>query len=206
MLKITIWWKVLYFFILKLRPRELRWFHKNDPVGKREGLWMCYFVAHCYFWFPVQFSHSVMSDSRWPHWPQHTRLPCPSPTPRACSNSCPLSQWCHPTISSSVVPFSSCFQPLPSSGSFPVSQLFASGGQSVRAPASAPVLPINIQDCTNCYTTSGPPLSTSTLTERPQAISAESALKVYCTWSMPLRLHPHPLWPLTRLLEKVSPE
>ena len=61
MLKITIWWKVLYFFILKLRPRELRWFHKNDPVGKREGLWMCYFVEHCYFWFPVQFRHSVMS-------------------------------------------------------------------------------------------------------------------------------------------------
>ena len=75
MLKITIWWKVLYFFILKLRPRELRWFHKNDPVGKREGLWMCYFVEHCYFWFPVQFRHSVMSHHSTPGFPVHHQLP-----------------------------------------------------------------------------------------------------------------------------------
>ena len=92
----------------------------------------------------IQFSCSVMSNSLLPHGLQHTRLPCPSPTPGACSNSCPLGQWCHPTISSSVVPFF-CFQPFRSSWSFPVSQLFASSGQNVEASASASVLPMNIQ-------------------------------------------------------------
>ena len=91
------------------------------------------------------FSHSVMSDSLWPHGLQHARPPCPSPSPRACSNSCLSSQWCHPTISSSVVPFSSCLQSFPASGSFPMSRLFISGGQSIGASASAPVLPVNIQ-------------------------------------------------------------
>ena len=96
----------------------------------------------------VQFSHSVVSDSLWPHGLQHTRPPCSSPTPRAYSNTCPLSRWCHPTISSSVVPFSSCLQSFPASGSFPMSQLFAWGGQSnrVSASASASVFPMNIQD------------------------------------------------------------
>ena len=79
----------------------------------------------------VQFSHSVMSNSFWPHGLQHTRLPCLSPTSGACSNSCPSSRWCHPTISSSVVPFSSCLQSFPASGSFQMSQFFASGGQSI---------------------------------------------------------------------------
>ena len=78
---------------------------------------------------PVQFSCSVVTNSLQPHRLQHTRLPCPSPTPRVCSNSIPLSQWCHPTISSSVVPFSSSLQSFPASGSFPISQFFASGGQ-----------------------------------------------------------------------------
>ena len=87
-----------------------------------------------------------MSDSLWPHGLKHTRLPCLSPTPGACSNSCPLSQWCHPTISSSVVPFSSCLQSFPASGSFPVSLFFTSGGQSIGAPASASILSMNIQD------------------------------------------------------------
>jgi len=77
----------------------------------------------------VQFSCSVVSNSLWPHGLQNTRLPCPSPTPRACSNSCTSSQWCHPTISSSVIPFSSCLQSFPASGSFQMSQSFASGGQ-----------------------------------------------------------------------------
>ena len=99
-----------------------------------------------YFSKSVHFSLSVMSDSLQPHGLQHFRLPCPSPTPRACSNSCPSSRWCHPTISSSVVPFSSCLQSFPTSGSFPVSQFFASGGQSIAASASASVLPMNIQD------------------------------------------------------------
>ena len=94
----------------------------------------------------VQFSHSVTSDSLQPHEPQHARPPCPSPTPRVDWNSCPLSRWCHPTISSSVVPFSSCPQSFPASGSFPMSQLFTSGGQSIGVSASASVLPMNIQD------------------------------------------------------------
>ena len=87
-----------------------------------------------------------MSDSLQSHELQHARLPCPSPTPRACSSSCSWSQWCHPTISSSVVPFSSCLQSFPASGSFPVRQFFASDGQSIGASASAWVLPTNIQD------------------------------------------------------------
>ena len=94
----------------------------------------------------VQFSRSVVSNSLRPHGLQHARLPCPSPTPRAWSNSCPLSQWCHPTSSSSVVPFPSCLQSFPASGSFPMSQFFTSGGQSIGASVSASVLPMNIQD------------------------------------------------------------
>ena len=86
-----------------------------------------------------------MSNSLQPHGLQHTSLPCPSLSPGVCSDSCPLSQWCHPSISSSVVPFSSCPQSFPASGSFPVSQLFPSGGQSIGASASASVLPMNIQ-------------------------------------------------------------
>ena len=91
----------------------------------------------------VQYSHSV--GSLWPHGWQHTRIPCTSPTPGACSNSRPLSQWCHPTISLSVVPFSSCLQSFPALGSFPMSLFFTSGGQSIRASSSASVLPVNIQ-------------------------------------------------------------
>ena len=91
------------------------------------------------------FSPSVVSDSLWPHGLQHARLPCPLPTPGVCSNSCPLNRWCHPTISSSVVPFSSCPQSFPALGSFPVSWLFALGGQSTGTSASASVLPVDIQ-------------------------------------------------------------
>ena len=87
-----------------------------------------------------------MSDSLWPHRLQHTRLSCPSPSPGACSNSCLSSWWCHPTISSSVIPCSSCLQSFPASGSFPMSQFFTSGGQSIGASASASALPMNIQD------------------------------------------------------------
>ena len=94
----------------------------------------------------VQFSRSVMSYSLWPHEPQHVRPPCPSPTSRVYPNSCRLSWWCHPTTSSSVVLFSSCPQSFPASGSFPMSQLFASGGQSIGVSASTSVLPMNIQD------------------------------------------------------------
>ena len=87
------------------------------------------------------FSLSVVSNYLWSHGLQHARSPCPSPTTGACSNSCPLSWWCHPTISSSVVPFSSCLQSFPASGSFPMSQFFASGGQSIGVSASISVLP-----------------------------------------------------------------
>ena len=107
------------------------------------------YILYSFFlvsWYSVQFHLSVVSNSLRPHGLQHARLPCSSPTPGTCSNSCPLSWWCHPTISSSVVPFSSCLQSLPASGSFPVSQFFASGGQSTGLSASASVLPMNIQD------------------------------------------------------------
>ena len=92
------------------------------------------------------FSRSIMSSSLGPHGLQHARLPCSSPTPGACSNSCPLSRWCHPTILFPVVPFSSCLQSFLASGSFPVSWLFTSGGQSFGVSASASVLPMNIKD------------------------------------------------------------
>ena len=94
----------------------------------------------------VQFSRSVVSDSLWLHEPQYTRPPYPSPTPRVRPNSCPLCQWCHPTISSSVIPFYSCPQSFPASGSFQMSQLSASGGQSIDASASTSVPPMNTQD------------------------------------------------------------
>ena len=103
-------------------------------------------MSGCWDW--VQFSslsRSVMSDSLRPHGMQHARLPCPSPSPRACSNSCPVSRWCHPTISSSVALFSSCPQFFPASGPFPMSQLFASGGQSIGVSASTSVLSMTIQ-------------------------------------------------------------
>ena len=93
-----------------------------------------------------QFSHSVVSNSLWPHELQHVRPPCPSPTLRVHPNPCPLNRWCHPTISSSVVPFSSYPQSFPASWSFQMSQLFASGGQSIGAAASKSVLPMNTQD------------------------------------------------------------
>ena len=92
------------------------------------------------------FSRSLMSASLQSHGLQHVRPPCPSLTPRACSNLCPLSRWCHPTISSSIIPFCSCPQFFPASGSFLISQLFVWGGQSIGASASASVLPMNIQD------------------------------------------------------------
>ena len=98
-------------------------------------------------WIKDLLMSSLMSDSFWPHGLQHARLPCPSPTPRVYSDSCPLSWWCHPTISSSVIPFSSCLQSFPVSGSFQMSQFFASGGQSIGVSASASVLPMNIQEC-----------------------------------------------------------
>ena len=103
----------------------------------------CFFF---FFYFSAQFSHSVVSNSLRPHESQHARPSCPSPTPWVHPNPCWSSRWCHPTISSSVIPFSSCPQSFPASGSFPMSQLFASSGQSIGVSASALVLPVNIQD------------------------------------------------------------
>ena len=98
-------------------------------------------------WGLVQVSSVIqLCPTLWPHELQHARPPCPIPTPKACSNSCPSCWWCHPTISSSVIPFSSCLQSFPALGSFPMSQFFTSGGQSIGASASGSVLPMNIQD------------------------------------------------------------
>ena len=109
--------------------------------------WFQFFDSSCSeTWSVSQFSSSVMSNSLWPHEPQHARPLSPSPTARVYLNPCPLSQWCHPTSSSSVVPFSSCPQSFPASGSFQMSQLFTSGGQSMGISASSSVLLMNTQD------------------------------------------------------------
>ena len=136
-------------FILRLKTDPEFWIHSKQPPAAHAPF-------HC---FPqstplsvkkaetsVQLSCPVVSDSLQSHESQHAGPPCPSPTPGVCSNSCSLSQWCHPAISSSVVPFSFCPQSLPASGSFPVSQFFASGGQSIGVSASTSVLPMNTQD------------------------------------------------------------
>ena len=127
------------------------WIMNNNILMSQAGavsrdslfLWTCFSK---FTWQLVQFSHSVVSDSLWPHEPQHARPPCPSPTPGAHPKPCPLNQWCHPTISSSVVPFTFCPQSFPASGSFPMSQLLTSGGQSIGVSASTSVLPMNTQD------------------------------------------------------------
>ena len=111
-------------------------------------IYMCVCVCVCVYVYlsSIQFSHSVMSDSLWPHGPQHARPPCPSPTPRVYPNSCPLTWWFHPTISSSFIPFSSHLQSFPGSGFFQMSQFFESGGQRIGVSASASALPMNTQD------------------------------------------------------------
>ena len=141
-----------------LSPYEV-WALGREALGSgMERLTAHHYTRHADFclrvaWFMLatQFSsvhicRSWVSDSLRPHKLQPSRLPCPSPTPRTCSNSCPLRRWCHPTISSSVVPFSSCSQSFPASGSFPMSQVLVSGGQSIGVSASVSVLPRNIQD------------------------------------------------------------
>ena len=114
----------------------MRYYHKGTQSWYRES----------YGFSSVQFSHSVVSDSLQLHEQQHARPPCPSPTPRVHPNPCPLSRWCHPNTSSSVIPFSSCPQSLPASGSFLMTQLFVSGGQNIGVSASTSVLPMNTQD------------------------------------------------------------
>ena len=141
-------WGIINLFF----PFVLRWpkdsFHykgknPNELFGQSN---VFLYFAFIYFFKGFQFSRSVVSDSLRPRGLQHARPPCPSPTPGAYFNSCPLRWWCHPTISSSVIPFSSCLQTFPASGSFQMSQFFASGGQRIGVSASASVLPMNIQD------------------------------------------------------------
>ena len=116
----------------------------TDPISQMRKLRLSEVTS--LFWGSVQFSCSAVSDSLWSLWLQQVRPCCPSPIPGVYSNSCPLSRWCHPTISSSVVPFSSCLQSFPASGSFLMSQFFISGSQSIGVSASASVHPRNIQD------------------------------------------------------------
>ena len=119
----------------------------HDNITKKWGRMEIYLSKiSLYYWNSVPFSRSVVSNSLQPHEPQYARPPCPSPTPRVRPNPCRLSWWYHPTISFSVILFSSCPQSFPASGSFQMSQLFASGGQSIGDSASASVLPLNIQD------------------------------------------------------------
>ena len=139
---------------LRISTVFLSSFYGLQPIIKSDCLGLS-LVPQSYTWmtfgkifnpYALQFSHSVVSNSLWPHGLQHTRPHCLSPTPRVYTNSCPLSRWCHPTISSSVIPLSSCLQSFPTSGSFKMSKFFASGGQSTGVSASISVLLMNIQD------------------------------------------------------------
>ena len=132
------------------------------------------------------FSHSIMSDSLQPHGLQHARPPCPPPSPGVYSNSCPLSQWCHPAILSSVVIFSSCPQSLPASGSFQMSQFSTSGGQSIGVSASASVLPMNIQDWSPCS-----PMDSQESSPTPQFKSINSSLLNFLYGPTLTSIHDH---------------
>ena len=131
----------------------------------------------------VQVSHSVVSNSLWPHGLQHARPPGPSPTPRVYSNSCPLSLWFHPTILSSVVPFSPCLQSFPESGSFQMSQLFASGSQTIGVSASASLLPMNIQDWSPLGWTSWISLQSKGLSRVFSNATVQKQYTFYCSSS-----------------------
>ena len=125
---------------------NIHWIIKKSKRIPEKHLLLLYWLCQSLWLCSVQFSRSVLSNSLQPHEPQHARPPCPSPTLGVYPNPCPLIWWCHPPISSSVIPFSSCLQSLPTSGSFQMSQLFTSGGQNIGVSASTSVLPMNIQD------------------------------------------------------------
>ena len=145
MLSLTSWLR-LWVCIQLLVPTSVESITDSRSGKEYVKAVYCHPAYLTYIQSSVQFSHSVVSDSLRPHEPQHARPPCPSPTPRVHPNPCPSSRWCHPTISSSVVPFSSCPQSFPASGSFEMSQLFTSGGQSIGVSVSISVLPMNTQD------------------------------------------------------------
>ena len=128
------------------RQQNRKWNNGLVPSWERSTSKLCIVTLLIYLICRIQFSCSVVSDSLQPHEPQHARPPCPSPTPGVHPNPCPLSQWCHPTILSSIVPFSSCPQSFPASGSFQMSQFFTSCGQSIGASALASILPLNTQN------------------------------------------------------------
>ena len=136
-------------------------------------------------------SHSVVSDSLQPHGLQHARLPCPSPTPGAYSNTCPLSWWCHPSISSSVALFSSCPQFFPGSGSFPVSLLLASGGQSIAVSVLVSVLPMNIQDWFLLELTGLISLQTNGLSRDFSSTTGKASVLWHSAFFMVYISHPH---------------
>ena len=139
----SYWYERVFFVVVVVFPSFVSWCDGLYWVFK---CWTCIPGIHLTWLFSsVQFSYSVMSDSLQPHGLQHARLPCPSPTPGACSNLCPSSCWCYPTTSSSIIPFSFCLQSFPVSGSFLMSQFFASSSQSIGVSDSTSVLPMNIQ-------------------------------------------------------------
>ena len=139
----------------------------------------------------VQFSRSVMSDSLLPHGLQHAKPPCPSLTPVVYSNSCPVSWWCHPTISSSEIPFSSHLQSFPASGSFQMSQFFASGGQSIEVSASASVLPMKTQDWFPLWWTGWLPLQSKTLKSLFKHHSSKASVLQHPAFFMVQLSHPY---------------
>jgi len=134
-------WKTIWNWKVSAELWKMLGFLASGGENSIWGQWWGFIAQNfCVIKFSVQFSCIVVSDTLWPHGLQHARLPCPSPTPGACSNSCPSSQWCHPTISYSVIPLSSCLQSCPASESFLMSQFFTSGGQSIGVSASVSIL------------------------------------------------------------------
>ena len=135
--------KVIWLYLEILNKSLTKFNTHYDQNIQENRTWGTWEILNMVASVSVQFSHSVVSDSLQPHGLQNARPPCPSPTPRVYSNSCPLRQWCRPTISSSVIPFFSCLQSFPASGSFQMSQLFPSGGQTIGVSASTSLLPMN---------------------------------------------------------------
>ena len=149
-------WNTFSWNISSLTPFIFKTFHNFFVEKKKKVLPVLLNKSKCainliFFFSPCQFSHSVLSNCLWLLALQQARLPCPFPMPGACSNSCSLGRWCHPTISSSVILFSSCLNSFPASVSFPMTQLFTSDGQSIGVSASTSVLPMNIQDWYTSY-------------------------------------------------------